>query len=120
MNVVMSSTRKVATVTRFALLVPCALVLAACETDGTGPAAADAPKAELASAKPDAAAVRTQAAKPPEVRDTEPMTRSRAARECWMRTEKASAHEDLDKRADLVNKCIDQKMNAAGVPAPKG
>jgi hypothetical protein len=48
------------------------------------------------------------------------MTRSRAARECWMRTEKASAHEDLDRRADLVNKCIDQKMNAAGVPAPKG
>jgi hypothetical protein len=118
MNVVMFSRRKVATVTRFALFVSSALVLAACETDGTGPTAADAPKAEAASAKPDAAAV---AAKPPEpVRNTEPMTRSRAARECWMRTEKASAHEDLDKRADLVNKCIDQKMNAAGVPAPKG
>lgn len=121
MNVVMFSSRKVATVTRFALFVSSALVLAACETDGTGPTAADAPKAETASAKPDVAAVRTQAAKPPEsARDTEPMTRSRAARECWMRTEKASAHEDLDKRADLVNKCIDQKMNAAGVPAPKG
>jgi hypothetical protein len=121
MNVVMPRTRKVATVTRFALFVSCALVLAACETDGIGPTAADAPKAEPASARPDAAAVRTQAAKPPEpVRDTEPMTRSRAARECWMRTEKASAHEDLDKRADLVNKCIDQKMNAASVPAPKG
>ena len=120
MNVVMSRTRKVATVTRFALFVSCALVLAACETDGIGPTAADAPKAEPASARPDAAA-RTQAAKPPEpVRNTEPMTRSRAARECWMRTEKASAHEDLDKRADLVNKCIDQKMNAASVPAPKG
>lgn len=120
MNVVMSRIRKVATVTRFALFVSCALVLAACETDGTGPTAADAPRAEPASARPDAAA-RPQAAKPPEpVRNTEPMTRSRAARECWMRTEKASAHEDLDKRADVVNKCIEQKMNAAGVPAPKG
>jgi hypothetical protein len=109
MNVVMFSSRKVATVTRFALFVSSALVLAACETDGTGPTAADAPKAEAASAKP-----------PEPVRNTEPMTRSRAARECWMRTEKASAHEDLDKRADLVNKCIDQKMNAAGVPAPNG
>jgi hypothetical protein len=121
MNVVMSRTRKVATVTRFALFVSCVLVLAGCETDGTGPTAADAPKAEPASARPEAPAARIQAAKPSEpVRDPEPMTRSRAARECWMRTEKASAHEDLDKRADLVNKCIDQKMNAAGVPGPKG
>src|SRR5437016_12822092 len=95
-------------VTRFALLVSCALALAACETDGTGPTAADAPRAEPAAAKPDVAAIRTQAAKPPEsARDAEPMTRSRAARECWMRTEKGSAHEDLDKRADLVNKCIE-------------
>lgn len=37
MNVVMFSSRKVATVTRFALFVSSALVLAACETDGTGP-----------------------------------------------------------------------------------
>ena len=35
---------------------------------------------------------------------------SRAARECWMRTEKTSARENLDKRADLVNKCIEDKM----------
>jgi hypothetical protein len=50
---------------------------------------------------------------------TEPMTRSRAARECWMRTEKGNTREDLDKRADLVNKCIDEKMKAASTPAPK-
>jgi hypothetical protein len=111
MNFASSNTRKVAAITRFALLVSCALALAACETDATGPTAADAPKAEPA----------TQAAKPPEpVRDAEPMTRSRAARECWMRTEKGSAREDLDKRADLVNKCIDEKMKAVGMPAPKG
>jgi len=105
---------------RFALLVSCALALAGCETDGTGPTAAGAPRAEPAATNPDVAAVRTQAAKPPEpVRDAEPMTRSRAARECWMRTEKGSAREDLDKRADLVNKCIDEKMKAAGTASPK-
>ena len=105
---------------RFALLVACALALAGCETDGTGPTAAGAPRAEPAATNPDVAAVRTQAAKPPEpVRDAEPMTRSRAARECWMRTEKGSPHEDLDKRADLVNKCIEEKMRAVGATSPK-
>jgi len=105
---------------RFAILAACALMLAACETDGTGPTAADAPKAAVASAKPDADAPQIQASRPPEpVQVAEPMTRSRAARECWMRTEKGSAHENLDKRADLVNKCIDEKMKAAGPPPPK-
>jgi len=51
--------------------------------------------------------------------DGEPMTRARAARECWMRTEKANPHQDLDKRADVVNKCIDDKLKAAGSAAPK-
>jgi len=103
----------------FALLSACALALAACATDGTGPTAADAPKAEIATA-PKAETPRIQAAKPSEpVRDTEPMTRSRAARECWMRTEKGNAREDLDKRADLVNKCIEEKMKAASTPAAK-
>jgi len=97
----------------------CALALAACSTDGTGPTAADAPKAEIAAA-PKTETPRIQAAKPSEpVRDTEPMTRSRAARECWMRTEKGNTREDLDKRADLVNKCIEEKMKAASTPAAK-
>jgi hypothetical protein len=100
------------------LLIACALGLAACETDSTGPTAGDAPKAAAVSPKPDAP--KPQAAKPSEpVQDSEPMTRSRAARECWMRTEKGSAREDLDMRADLVNKCIEDKMKAAGVTAPK-
>jgi len=121
------------TAARFVVFVAAALALAACETDGTGPTAADAPKAEVASAKPDAASPKTdskqeaskpepkvQATRPAEpVADSEPMTHSRAARECWMKTEKTNAHADLDKRADLVNKCIDDKMKAAGVPAPK-
>jgi hypothetical protein len=36
-----------------------------------------------------------------------------------MRTEKASAHDNLDKRADLVNRCIEEKMKAAGAAPPK-
>jgi hypothetical protein len=36
-----------------------------------------------------------------------------------MRTEKSNARENLDKRADLVNKCIDEKMKAAGASTPK-
>ena len=130
MNASIFETRKALAVARFVVLAAAALALAACETDGTGPTAADAPKAEVASAKPDTAAPKpespktqapkTQAAKPAEpVTDAEPMTHSRAARECWMKTEKANAHEDLDKRADVVNKCIDDKMKAAGAAAPK-
>ncbi len=122
------------TTARVMVLAAAALALAACETDGTGPSAASAPKAEVASAKPDAAAPKTespkteaskpeakpQGSKPAEpVADSEPMTHARAARECWMKTEKTSAHADLDKRADLVNKCIDDKMKSVGAPAPK-
>jgi hypothetical protein len=112
--------RKCVFLVRFAALMAGGLVLAGCETDGTGSAAADAPKAESASARPDTATPRTQAAKPPEsVHNAEPMTRSRAARECWMRTEKGNPHEDLDRRADSVNRCIDDKLKAANAPAPK-
>jgi hypothetical protein len=74
------------------LILSTALALAGCETTGTGTAA--------------------QATKPPEP----PMTHTRAATECWMGTEKD--HIDLDKRADIVTKCIDQKMKAAS-DAPK-
>jgi type IV pilus biogenesis protein CpaD/CtpE len=40
---------------------------------------------------------------------------TRAAAECWMSTEKTDARMNLDKRADIVNKCIDDKMKAAGM-----
>jgi hypothetical protein len=76
------------------LLLLAAMALAGCETTGT-------------STAPVAAA-------PPEP----PMTHSRAATECWMATEKGHNEPDLDKRADIVTKCIDQKMKAAG-NAPK-
>lgn len=119
-----SMTRKILGAVRLGLL-PVALALTACQTDGTGLSAADAPKAQAASARPEPAAAKpetppTQAVRPAAAADDgEPMTRARAARECWMRTEKANPHQDLDKRADVVNKCIDDKLKAAGAAAPK-
>lgn len=79
-------------------LVFAAVALAACETTSTG--------------APDAAA------KPVEL----PMTHTRAAEQCWMSTEKGSASMSLDKRADLVDKCIAEKMktaSGAAEPAPE-
>jgi hypothetical protein len=101
-----------------ALLVFAAGLLAGCETDGTGPGATAAPTAQTAQApKPPEPAKPVEAAKPAETPKVEaPMTRSRAATECWMRTEKGSAKTDLDKRADVVTKCIDDKMKAAAAP----
>ena len=59
-----------------------------------------------------------EAGKPGEPAKVEPpMTRTRAATECWMNTEKGGASINLDKRADIVSKCIDDKMKTA--PAPK-
>ena len=85
---------------RLALLLIAACALAGCQTDGPGPfAGLGAPKAEAAKPEP-------------------PMTRTRAASECWMKTEKGQAGNDLDKRADAVAKCIDDKMKTAAA-APK-
>lgn len=72
-----------------ATLVVLAAALAGCETTGAAPQAAT---------------------KPPEP----PMTHARAATQCWMATEKGHADADLDKRADVVNKCIEEKMKTAG------
>jgi hypothetical protein len=72
----------------------CALALAGCETTGTGPG-------PMAAAAPQP-----------------PMDHARAAEECWMGTEKSDAHMDLDKRADIVDRCIKDKMKGAG-PAPR-
>ena len=105
---------------RVALLAAAILGLAACQTDSGGPAAGDAPKPEVAASRPDSSGAKPHAAKPEEpAEEAEPMTRTRAARECWMKTEKANRHEDLDKRADIVNKCIEDKMKAAGASPPK-
>jgi hypothetical protein len=102
---VSKSRNKSGTLPRLALIVAAAALLAGCETDGNAPG----PFAALSSpAKP------VEPAKPPEP----PMTRSRAASECWMGTEKGSAKANLDKRADIVDKCIDEKMKTVAA-APK-
>ena len=89
------------------LLAATAGLLAGCQTDGAPPN----PLTELAtySAKKDQ----------PEKPDEPPMTRARAASDCWMKTEKSRADVSLDARADIVTKCIDDKMkSAAPAPAP--
>ena len=92
-----------------ALLTLAAGLLAGCETTGPGSVTeagkpGEPPKVEVA--KP---------AEPPKVEA--PMTRSRAATECWMKVEKGGAGVGIDKRADLVTKCIDDKMKAAAAAA---
>jgi hypothetical protein len=86
---------------RFALTLAAAALLAGCQTDGDGPGPFASWSGPAKPAEPE---------KPPEP----PMTKQRAAMECWMQTEKGHASADLDKRADIVNKCIDQKMKTAG------
>jgi hypothetical protein len=88
---------------RLVLLLVAAGLLAGCEATGSGMG----PAAKLEAGKP---------AEPPKIEP--PMTRSRAAEQCWMGTEKGSAGVNIDKRADTVTKCIDDKMKAAAA-APK-
>ena len=72
------------------LLLACSPLLAACQTDASGPSAQAAP----------------QEAPPP-------LTRQEAAAQCWMSVEKTHKNTGLDQRADIVTKCIDDKMKAA-------
>ncbi len=81
-----------------ALLFAAALALAACETTGAGAAG------PMAQARPAA----KPADKPAEPQG--PMTHQQAALYCWMKTEHGHADLPLDKRADVVDKCIAEKM----------
>lgn len=85
------------------MLLGMALGLAGCQTDGSAPN----PLAALS-----APAAKQEPAEPPKP----PMTHARAASECWMSTEKGRADANLDKRADFVTKCIDEKMQKAAAP----
>ena len=75
-----------------ALLAAAVLSLAACQTTGAG-TAAPATLAKPAAAEPQG-----------------PMTHRDAALYCWMKTEHGRAGLSLDKRADVVDKCIKEKM----------
>jgi hypothetical protein len=87
---------------RAALSLAAALLLSACETTGTGPRAGSPASMQAAQAPP------------PEP----PITRAHAAEQCWMMTEKGHASAGIDRRADIVTKCIDDKMKAPP-PTPK-
>ena len=104
---------------RFVLLLAAGALLAGCQTDGNSPgpfasqsSMSDKPAEPAEVAKP----VGHQPAEP--AKPEPPMTNSRAATECWMKTEKNSAGADIDKRADIVTKCIADKMKAVAA-APK-
>lgn len=84
-----------------ALIAVAALSLAGCETTGAGVAG---PAAQAQPAAAPATAPKT--AKGPKG----PMTHQQAALYCWMSTEHGHADLPLDKRADVVDKCIKQKM----------
>jgi len=45
------------------------------------------------------------------------MTHTQAALECWMATEHGRQDLPLDKRADIVDACIKDKMSGKAVPA---
>lgn len=80
-----------------ALLLAAAAALAGCQTTSTAsPAVAAAPSPTLRAAR--------HQPKPP-------MTHTQAALDCWMATEHGHADMPLDKRADVVDKCIQEKMN---------
>ena len=76
---------------RLAAIAGVAAPLAACQTDG--------PMAAVAAPGPTPA----------------PMTRTRAASECWMQTEQVALKISLDRRTELVYACIEKKMR--GHPA---
>ena len=77
------------------LLLACSPLLAACQTD--------APATPTAQAGPQEAPL--------------PLTRQEAAAQCWMSVEKTHKNTGLDQRADIVTKCINDKMKAAEQPA---
>jgi len=75
------------------LLLACTPALTACQTDS-----------------PSAQASPQEAAQPP--------TRQEVALQCWASVDKAHKDASLDQRADIVTKCINDKMKTH--PAPKG
>jgi hypothetical protein len=61
----------------------------------------------------------------PEAQEQPKLTRAEAAEQCWMSVEKKNKNLSLDQRADIVTKCIDEKLNGpppaaeASPPRPK-
>ncbi len=51
---------------------------------------------------------------PPTEPTPQPLTQSKAAEQCWMETEHGAKSLPLDKRSKVVDKCVKDKMRAAG------
>lgn len=100
--------------TQNALFLAAALALAACNTttgDQPGPAAA---------AGTTGAAGTTASAAPADDKPAQPMTRTEAASQCWMKAEKLEGDKrNIDSRLSYVEKCIGDKMKTAQPAAPK-
>jgi len=79
-----------------------AAALAGCQTAGEGPRAGS-PESRQA----------VQEAQAPQPAPEPPLTRARAAEQCWMATEKGHASASVDRRADIVTKCIEDKLKAS-------
>jgi hypothetical protein len=77
------------------LLLACMPALTACQTDTPG--------GPVAQAAPQEA--------------PKPLTHQEAALQCWMAVEKEHQSASLDQRADIVTKCINDKMKAPEQPA---
>jgi hypothetical protein len=98
------------------LLLMAALGLAACNPatiQGLQAPAAQPAAEPAAEPAPATAAGPAQAAQPepePEPEAAEPMTRERASATCWTRYDRSRA--SLDARMKLVDKCIDERMQA--------
>lgn len=86
---------------RFARLVAVAALAAALAACAAKPASEMPATAAAPAAKPEAAAAAEPAPQPP-------MERSTAAGQCWMKYDKSGG--SLEAKANLVDKCIDEKM----------
>ena len=85
------------------LLLACTPALTACQTDSPSPSAQASPQ---------------EAAKETAKETAKPPTRQEVALQCWASVDKAHKEASLDQRADIVTKCINDKMKTP--PAPKG
>lgn len=110
---------------RIVTLLLCAVALAGCaSTDAAqdtavavapppaAPAAAEPPRT-VAPGSPRSTLPRgsfRQAAPAPTTEDDGPMTREKIASQCWMKAEANNVRLSLDKRAEIVDKCVNERL----------
>lgn len=92
------------------LRVPCFMAAALAATALAGCETTDGAPPSLALTSPQAHQALARATAP---QAEPPMTRARAAQICWAKTERGPLRRNLDKRADVVTKCIADTLQAA-------